>query len=84
MEAAGRRYEIDLAWPDRDKGLEIDGKAWHSIAPDVAADEARQADLEAAGWDIDRAPASVVLTDPDAFVAQVRAHLAAPARSMSR
>lgn len=76
VEVAGRRYEIDLAWPELERGVEIDGEAFHSIAPDVAADARRQADLQGAGWRIDRAPARLVLTDPAAFAAQVRDLLA--------
>ncbi|MBW3663432.1 MAG: type IV toxin-antitoxin system AbiEi family antitoxin domain-containing protein [Actinobacteria bacterium] len=76
VEVAGRRYEIDLAWPELERGVEIDEEAFHSIPPDVAADARRQADLEGAGWRLDRAPARLVLTDPAAFVAQVRDLLA--------
>lgn len=75
VEVAGRCFEIDLAWLELLRGLEIDGERYHSIAPDVEADAARQAELEAAGWRLGRAPARLVLTDARTFLAQVRSFL---------
>lgn len=81
VQAAGRWYEIDLAWPDRQRGIEVDGAAWHSIGPDIAADEARQADLESYDWRIERVDARTVLTDPEAFLRLVREFVCSSARS---
>jgi very-short-patch-repair endonuclease len=81
VQAAGRWYEIDLAWPDGQRGIEVDGAAWHTIEPDVVEDEARQANLESAGWRIERINARTVLTDPEAFLRLVREFVCSSARS---
>jgi hypothetical protein len=50
VEVAGRRYHLDLAYPDAMLALEYDGHDWHSSPTQLAADTARQAKCESVGW----------------------------------
>ena len=46
----GRRYYIDLAFPDAMIAVEVDGRAHHSDARAFRRDRRRQNDLQRAGW----------------------------------
>jgi very-short-patch-repair endonuclease len=72
----GRTRYIDFAWPLVKLAVEIDGRETHSIPADVAADRARQAELEAAGWTVLRIPASWLDRHPERVAARVATALA--------
>ena len=44
------RVQIDIAWPDRRVGIEVDGFAHHHTAEDLARDHRKNNVLAAAGW----------------------------------
>lgn len=46
----GRRYRVDLAYPDQRVFLEFDGLRWHSSPEAIARDHRRQNALTSAGW----------------------------------
>ena len=73
---AGRRYRLDLAYPDIALAVEY-ASADHRTQRRARLDLAREAALTAAGWRIGRFDADVVLYRPDRIVAAVRAELAA-------
>ena len=47
---AGRRYRIDLAWPDVKVGVECEGYAVHGRRRAYVPDRTRLANLVGAGW----------------------------------
>jgi hypothetical protein len=67
IQVAGRKYDLDYAWPDRKVFLEYYGLAVHSGASAVAYDSRRQTALVAAGW------RPVVFTDLTTDAEMVRA-----------
>jgi very-short-patch-repair endonuclease len=72
----GRRYYLDLAYPDLRIAVEYDG-ADHRTPQRARRDLEREAALVSAGWRILRFDAVVVLFAPHRLVAEVRAELAA-------
>ena len=74
--AGGRRYRLDLAYPEHRIAVEYDG-AEHRGQRRARLDLVREAALTAAGWRILRFDADVVLFQPDRVVAAVRAEMAA-------
>lgn len=70
----GRRIP-DLVWPDRHKGVEVDGIDAHSSADKLDDDLARQNDLMDLGLEIRRFSARQVRRDPDGVVEQIRQFL---------
>jgi hypothetical protein len=48
----GKRYRIDLAYPDAMVAIEIDGWEWHHTRSAFDHDRARANDLVAAGWTV--------------------------------
>ena len=46
----GRRYRLDLAYPDAKLAIEYDGESFHSTPMQKASDRTRQERLERAGW----------------------------------
>lgn len=66
----GRRYRIDLAYPDVRLAIEVDGYEVHNTRGAFDHDRARGNDLVAAGWTLLRFTS--VMSDSDA-AAQVRA-----------
>jgi very-short-patch-repair endonuclease len=73
--AKGRRYRLDLAFPDVLIAVEYDG-AEHRLQARARRDLAREADLASAGWRILRFDAAIVMWHPDRVVAEVYAELA--------
>jgi very-short-patch-repair endonuclease len=55
----GRRYRIDLAYPERLVAIECDGFTWHSQRSDWDRDRRRQNDLVALGWRVLRITAAM-------------------------
>ena len=57
--------EADLSWPNRRLILEIDGAAFHQ---DKLGDARRTAAWHAAGWHVERLPATAVYDDPSRLI----------------
>ncbi len=62
---------LDLAYPARKLGIEIDGFRWHRSPARKLADEQRQNRLVLAGWTILRFSATAVRNDPGALTRAV-------------
>lgn len=54
----GRLARLDIAWPEREVTVEVDGSAWHDDELSTLSDHERQAVLEAAGWRVVRVRAA--------------------------
>jgi hypothetical protein len=72
IQVAGRRYRLDLAYPEQRLALEIDGFAFHSRRSSFDRDRRRANDIVLAGWTLLLFTATT--TDAQA-VAQVTAAL---------
>jgi len=68
-------YEIDVAFPDQQLALEVDGWAWHSAAERFRADRHRQNVLSNAGWRVLRFTWHDLTEAPDRVIAQIRTAL---------
>lgn len=68
--AGVERFRLDLAWVDVKVALEYDGR-WHDTPEQQAKDEARRAELRAAGWIIIVIRAEDLYDTPDEVVAAV-------------
>ncbi|MBW0088560.1 DUF559 domain-containing protein [Pseudonocardia sp. KRD-184] len=75
VEVDGRRYRLDLAYPDLLLAIEYDGRE-HRGQRRAHADLRREADLARQGWRILRFDALTVLQHPGFVVAEVRVELA--------
>lgn len=64
--AGGRRYFLDLAYPDIRLGIELDGAAHHSARADRERDLRRDAQLAVEGWHIVRITYRRLTSDPEA------------------
>lgn len=73
---SGRRIP-DLAWPDRNKGVEVDGIDAHDSADKLDDDLTRQNDLMNLGLDIRRFSARQIRRDPEGVVDQISQFLEA-------
>lgn len=73
--------EVDLAYPARRLGIEIDGFRWHHTPAQKHADEQRQNRLVLSGWTILRFSANEVRARGDAVTAAVAQALAATSSS---
>lgn len=73
---SGRRIP-DLAWPDRNKGVEVDGIDAHDSADKLDDDLTRQNDLMNLGLDIRRFSARQIRRDPQGVVDQISQFLEA-------
>jgi predicted transcriptional regulator of viral defense system len=78
--ARGRRYRIDLAYPDLRLGIELDGWAHHRTRSAFDNDRARGNDLELAGWTVLRFTSKSARSDVVDTV--VRARQAATSRTL--
>jgi len=79
--SSGKRYRIDMAWPDLAVGLECHSRRYHFGPLKEAADHRRDLDLAAAGWEI------LYMTwehrrDPPAFVPYLARTLATRSRQL--
>lgn len=68
----GRVLHIDIAWPERKVGVEVDGQAFHSSRADLERDHRRLNLLTLHGWKILRVGWGRVEEDPEAFLGEVR------------
>lgn len=73
---SGGRYRVDFGWPDRGKGVEVDGLDAHSGPDRLDQDLARQNDLLDAGIELRRFTARSVRNDLDGVVAAIARFLA--------
>lgn len=78
--AGGRRYRLDIAYPEVRLAIEVDGKAWHFTAERRTADIARDARLAADGWLTLRFTYEQLTTDADWVVRCISAALASRAK----
>jgi very-short-patch-repair endonuclease len=61
--------EADLSWPSKRLIIEIDGATFHQ---DKLADARRTAAWRAAGWHVERLPATAVYDDPSRLIRAAR------------
>lgn len=73
VETPGRRLHVDIAWPSRRVGIEVDGFAYHSSHAAMERDHRRANALLLAGWRILHVGWQRVESDADTFVAELRA-----------
>lgn len=73
---SGRRYRVDFGWPDRGKGVEVDGLDAHSGPERLDQDLARQNDLFDAGVELRRFTARSIRNDLEGVVAAIARFLA--------
>jgi very-short-patch-repair endonuclease len=71
VEIAGRVIKVDLALPRLRIAIEVKGWTFHSQADRAAADDARVADLQLAGWVVIPVAWLTLHRAPEQFVAQV-------------
>lgn len=57
--AQGRKFELDLAWPEFRVAIEIDGFRWHGGRSDWKRDLERDRLLALEGWNVRRVPADI-------------------------
>jgi hypothetical protein len=76
VEAKGRRYKIDVAWPWAMTGLELDGWAFHSTFLAFHRDRRRLRHIQAEGWTIWQV---TTRTDLDELVADLLPRLSVAA-----
>lgn len=76
VEIRGRRYYVDLAFRTERLAVEIDGRLHHDTAEAFESDRIRQNALVIAGWDVLRFTWTRLVTEPRAFVDEVRRALA--------
>lgn len=76
----GRRYRLDLAYPELRLAIEYDGEL-HRTQLRAHADLLREADLTRLGWTILRFDAHTTLHRPDHIADTVRAVIAGTATS---
>lgn len=74
----GRRHQVrvDFAYPEVMLAIEVDGFRYHSTPEQIAADEARQAALEALGWKVIRFTWTQIVRRPAWVARQILAELA--------
>lgn len=68
-------YELDLAFPDEQVAVEVDGWAWHRDAESFRRDRQRQNALVLAGWTVLRFTWHDLTQRPDEVIAEIRAAL---------
>ncbi len=73
----GRRYSLDIAFPERRLAIEVDGWAFHSTVDRFRADRAKQNALIGAGWRVLRFTWWDLMERPGPVIATITALLAA-------
>lgn len=71
VRAAGRGYEIDVAFPGVRLALEVDGQAFHSESRAFRRDRRRQNDLVGAGWTVLRYTWADLTETPERVIAEI-------------
>lgn len=66
-------YELDLAFPDEQVAIEVDGWAWHHDVERFRRDRQRQNAVVLAGWTVLRFTWHDLTQRPDEVVAEIRA-----------
>lgn len=69
-------YELDIAFPEAQVAIEVDGWAWHSDVDRFRHDRRRQNTLVLAGWTVLRFTWHDLTNRPDAVIAEIKATLA--------
>jgi very-short-patch-repair endonuclease len=69
------RFNIDLAIPSARIAIEADGRYWHALPKQIAADARKDAALTAAGWRVLRFGEDQINEDVASCVAVVLASL---------
>jgi hypothetical protein len=72
IDGNGEKREIDLCYVDERGAIEADSKRWHSTATQTAADQRRQAALEAVGFRFVRVTWADVFERPDWVIGEIR------------
>ena len=72
VNASGRRYRVDLAYPDQLIAIELDDKETHLTDKAFEEDPIRENHLKLAGWLVLRYTWDRLLADPNAIVEEVR------------
>lgn len=75
VEVEGRRYRIDMAYPELRIAIEADGFEVHGSRPGFESDCRRQNALVLAGWQVLRFTWRQVCREPEWVIAQVRSAL---------
>lgn len=70
-----RLLHVDIGWPERKVGLEVDGRAYHSSREDLERDHRRGNALALAGWVILHVGWARVERDRESFVQELTALL---------
>ncbi len=65
-------YEVDLAFPDEQVAIEVDGWAWHQDAERFRRDRQRQNAVVLAGWTVLRFTWHDLTQRPDEVIAEIR------------
>lgn len=77
VRAGDRIVHVDIAWPDRRVGVEVDGYGAHAGREAMDKDHRKQNALVREGWTILRVSWDRLATDPAGFAAEVSAVLSA-------
>jgi Protein of unknown function (DUF559) len=72
VSVGGRRIEIDLLWPDRMVGVELDGRAFHEHRRAIDADRIRDRELLLAGYRVLRFTWRQLDREPERFLGAIR------------
>jgi very-short-patch-repair endonuclease len=80
IRAGGRSRKVDLANVRLRIAVEVKGWVFHSLADRAASDDSRVVDLQLEGWIVIPVGWLVLTTEPETFLAQVRAAVELRAR----
>ena len=64
-------WQLDFFWRDESLNVEVDGHRYHSLAPAIARNHARDADLEARGIRVRRVTVRELMHSPEVVLARV-------------
>lgn len=78
VQIGARRVELDIAWPDRKVGIEVDGYGSHADRRAMDLDHRKQNAVVLQGWQLLRVGWDRIAQDPDGFAAEVAALLSEP------
>ena len=75
VDADGRRWRVDFAWPDHRVAVEYDGFDWHSSPEALRRDRQKRAALEEIDWRVVSIVSDDVRRKPDVMVRRITAQL---------